>query len=104
MSKKADRVKCQTPVAHCTGSITPMAPALLGLKTHSSHEEAFDCYVAYLKKIGYRQIGAHEFVLFEDQPVLVVSKRSRYGARLRLGKEGSRHMSGGVRNSGLIVG
>lgn len=94
---------CQTPTGYCKGSKTIVAPAMAGRLSHASAEEAFRCYVAYLLSQGYKRVGSREFAPPDGGPVLVLTKKSRYGARLRGGKEG-RVMAGGPFNDGVIIG
>ncbi len=102
MSRR-NRWLCQTPPHLCRGSKTVIAPALAGRPSHASPEEAFRCYVAYLLSQGYKRAGSREFAPPDDGPVLVLTKKSRYGARLRAGKEG-RVMPGEPFNDGVIIG
>ena len=87
------RYRCGTPIAHCSGSKFLQADALKE-KSHSSRTESFNCYKNYLTKIeGYTQIGSREFRK-EGHPVRVLTKKIRFGARLRPGKEGRVMMEG----------
>lgn len=103
MSRKY-RVLCGTPLVHCQGSSYTTDQAL-PKKSHSSHLEAFKCYANYLMKVeGYTQIGPREFRK-DGHPVRVLTKKTRFGGRLRAGKEGSRYMPAGKRHTrGLIIG
>ena len=98
----SNRWVCQTPNEYCNGSSSVLAPALGNLRSHSSPEEAFKCYMGYLKSVrGYKQIGSRELAPPDGGPIEVLTKPSRYGARLRPGKEG-RFMAS-IRNSGIII-
>jgi hypothetical protein len=55
-------------------------------KLHSTHPEAFHCYTSFLLKTGHQQLGPREF-RHPQGGILVVTKRNRYGAKLRLGKK-----------------
>lgn len=98
------KILCGTPDAHCKGSryITTQS---LPKKAHPSRVEAFRCYARYLIKVlGYTQIGSREFAK-EGQPVRVLNKKSKFGALLRTGKEGSRYQPGGPGTKrGIIIG
>jgi hypothetical protein len=63
------------------------SPALSGIKSHATPEEAFACYRAWLLRQGYRQVGGREFLSPEDGVIVVLTRRSRFGAVLRGGKE-----------------
>lgn len=108
MSKKFVIV-CNTPKEYCTGS-SYITDQHIHPKAHGSRAEAFRCHARYLKKVeGYTQIGSREFRPNDGGPVLVMSKKSRYGSRLRRGKgesgrvEASRYMPGGTRTRGTIT-
>ena len=95
---------CQTPTSHCSGGTGVVIPSLHGLRLHQSPEDAFRCYARYLKHVrGYIQIGGREFSPPGGGPVEVLTRKSKYGARLRHGKEG-RWMPKGPRNSGIVRG
>lgn len=66
---------------------TPLAQPM---RLHSSPEEAFECKVAELINQGYTRIGGREFSK-NGGPILVITKRSRFGGMMRMGKsaEGS---------------
>ena len=101
------RYLCGVPEHKCLGSRT-MVNALLATdgqsrKTHSLSEDAFHCMVNHLLvDLGYTQIGPREFVRGADEPILVLAKPSRFGAKLRRGKKGQRTQP--VRGCGVIVG
>lgn len=97
------RFLCGTPEQYCSGKITRLTKGWKGShRTHSSHLEAFKCHVQYLKKEGFTQIGNREFVDPQDDSVLVLTKKSRFGGKLRRGKEGGRSMPS-VRTGGTII-
>ena len=93
------------PQEHCTGGRLITDQQLGTSRCHISHDTAFRCMVQYLLKQGFEQIGAREFRSPEGG-VRVLTKRSRYGARLKMGKEGTRFMPDerdtGLR--GVIIG
>ena len=95
---------CGVPQSRCTGGnvVTSEGLGKITKKAHSSPHEAFRCHARYLvKELGYVQIGSREFRL-GDGPILVLTKKSRFGAELRPGKLG-RWMPA-KRNSGAIIG
>ena len=98
-----NRWMCGVPEAHCNGAMTKVNARLRGAcKTHGSPEQAFECRAKYLVNVeGYEKIGAREFRR-EGEPVLVLTKKSRYGARLRTGKMNERVQP--RRGSGVIIG
>lgn len=80
---------CGVPKGQCLGSETPVCRGLgFSVKIHSSTKEAFACYSAWLRFLGYTQIGSREFSPPDGGPVLVLSKKSKFGAPLRRGKGG----------------
>ena len=98
------RVLCGVPAAHCNGGT-------LGVKngpgkTHASSGEAFDCHAAHLVAQGYVRVGGREFEK-DGGPIRVLNKRSKFGARVRWGKERTRVNYYRGRNgsaAGTIVG
>ena len=96
---------CGTPDNKCRGSLTQLASCQGHTKSHSSTDEAFRCYAAYLIGEGYTQVGSREFAAPNGGPVLVLTKKSRFGARLRKGKnvegKGSRFTT--QRTGGTII-
>jgi hypothetical protein len=100
--KTRKRRLCGLPAHECRGDAVTLTPGLPALKSHATPEEAFDCYRAWLRRQGYRQVGGREFEAPEGGRVVVLTKRSRFGARLRGGKEG-RHMPSDLLG-GVIVG
>lgn len=99
------RVLCGVPKDNCQGSSYTTGQQLETNRAHTSHVEAFKCYANYLvKHQGYTQIGSREFRK-DGHPVLVLTKKIRFGGRLRTGKEGSRYQPGGRgTKQGLIIG
>lgn len=101
---------CGVPKDKCAGTLSTVNAALGGnKKAHTSSEDAFACHRRFLVGEGYKQVGTRAFDPQNGGPVLIISKKSRFGARLRNGKEGTRNMSGvrakgnGARG-GVIVG
>jgi len=93
---------CPTPQKHCQGSISQASKGLReGKKIHGTHEQAFQCYATYLMNtLGHKRIGSREFQ--GPDGIEVLTKKSRFGMHLRLGK-GKRSMprsgSGGIISS-----
>jgi hypothetical protein len=100
--KSRKRRLCGVPVHECRGDAGGLSPGLSGLKSHATAEEAFECYRAWLLRQGYRQIGSREFVPPGIGGIVVLTRKSRFGALLRGGKEG-RHMPA-LFAGGAIVG
>ena len=101
------RVMCGTPKEHCNGSRLVTDQTFQSNKCHRSHEEAFRCHARYLVRVlGYTQIGSRDFQAPNGGPVRVLSKKIRFGSKLRLGKEGSRFMPEDreAGNRGTIIG
>lgn len=87
-------VLCGTPEKFCTGSGTGVSKGISGgsaikrHKLHSSGDDAFRCYKQFLiNQRGCVEVGSREFRLPEGG-VLVLTKKSRFGGRLRSGKTG----------------
>lgn len=104
------RVLCGVPEGDCHGSMAGASFAIGGFqvkarKMHSSHDEAFNCYIAWKQRLGYKRIGPREMEPKDGGPILVLTKRSRFGARLRLGKGGANVSSRFMprRGGGVIV-
>lgn len=74
---------CNTPKNECTGATNSNGGEH---KVHRTREEAYKCYVRYLKRLGYTQLKPTQFQSPEgvnDGRVLLVSKRSKYGLRMK---------------------
>jgi len=83
------KVLCGVPSEHCTGG-KYMTDQQLPKKAHPSHGQAFDCKVNYLTSIlGYTETeSSRTFAPPDGGHNEVLTKRTRFGARLRPGKEG----------------
>lgn len=98
---------CGVPSGLCSGSMARVNAALGSSKRlHSTPEEAFRCHQRYLVGQGFQQLGPREFLTPDG--VRVLTKPSRFGARVRNGKEGTRNMSnvkirGGGRRGGNVA-
>ena len=86
-----NKYTCGVPKEYCNGSVAPMFSSGIRknlYKAHSSPQEAFNCHARYLVKVlGYERVGSREFVK-GDEPVRVLTKKSKFGGRLRGGKSG----------------
>jgi len=80
------RYLCNVPHDKCFGAET-ILPKGLGkkLKVHATREQAFKCYCNYLIDQGYTKVGSREFTK-EGEAILVLNKKSKFGAECRLGK------------------
>lgn len=100
---------CGVPRDKCTGGQENLNAGLQGpRKVHPTSEAAFNCHKNFLISQGYTQVGSRDFSPPDGGPVRVLTKKSKFGARLRNGKEGTRNMSnvkikGGGRRSGQIL-
>lgn len=105
MSRKI-RVLCGVPKEHCTGGHLQTDQTFNTGKAHSGHSEAFACMARYLVFVlGYKRVGGREFAPSDGGPILVLTKKMRYGGLLVSGKEG-RFMPERRRvgNRGVIAG
>lgn len=96
---------CGVPAERCCGSICKSNKWVASQikKAHGSSQAAFDCMKNYLIKQGYTKIGSREFSPPDGGPVRVLTKKRRYGARMRQGKESGR-VRPVSRWGGVIVG
>jgi hypothetical protein len=94
---------CGVPPHECRGDAHTLAPGLSGgLKSHATPEQAFECHRAWLLRQGFRQVGSREFERPEQDGIVVLTRKRRFGALLRGGKEG-RSMPG-LFLGGTIIG
>jgi len=100
--KARKRRLCGLPAHECRGDSGGLSPGLPAVKSHATPQEAFECYRAWLLRQGYCQVGGREFQSPGGGRIVVLTKRSRFGALLRGGKEG-RHMPAQF-PGGAIVG
>ncbi len=104
MARTAPVFLCGVPSSLCIGGAVKGFNHSLVLppKAHGSAEEAFNCKAHSLIKQGYTRIAPREFRPSDGGPIKILTKPIRFGCRLRMGKEGTRHMprSGG----GVIIG
>ena len=93
---------CGTPKEHCIGSMCKTNHGLQdAVRAHGSPEAAFGCMKHYLLSQGYTTSGSRGFSAPNGGPTLVLTKKSRYGGRLRNGKEATRNQAD---RGGIIVG
>ena len=81
---------CQTPNEHCSAASAPVNNLYnkeKHRKLHSTTEEAFGCYEKYLLSQNFIKVGSREFKSPTDGTIHVLTKKSRYGAPFRYGKE-----------------
>jgi hypothetical protein len=100
------RILCGVPEEECTGGKFQTDQRLGTKKAHTSRKGAFDCRARWLRSQGYEQVGSREFKPPDGGPRLILSKKSKFGGFLRLGKEGrftpdNRRRGGSLR--GLII-
>ena len=81
---------CGTPGDKCQGSVASVSHSLRKqiTRTHGDRESAFVCYTRWLKAQGFTRIGAHDFASPNHGPVLMLGRKSQFGALLRPGKAG----------------
>ena len=94
------KVLCGVPEIHCTGGTLITDQRLDTTKAHGSHPEAYRCMRHYLLKVkGYTQDGSmvrgRDFRPPDGGPVLILTKQSRFGSRMRAGKGENRYMPDG---------
>lgn len=78
---------CGVPKGECTGSSTEANQGLgKYVMAHSTNEQAFKCYKNYLLRSGYKQVGARDFANPTDGRVLILNRKSKFGAPMRKGK------------------
>jgi len=85
---------CGVPAIYCNGSPVTTSFGIRGVtKAHNSTKEAFKCRARYLVKVlGYTKVGptgplgAREFCPPDGGPILVLTKKCRFGGELRRGK------------------
>jgi hypothetical protein len=97
-------VLCGVPTEYCTGS-KYTTDQNLPSKAHGDSEEAFRCMRHYLISQGYEPVGSRDFRPLDGGPIRILTKKSHYGSRLRLGKLGERFMpeSRDQGNRGVII-
>ena len=85
-----NKYTCGVPTINCNGTYVTFNHRLRGTtldKVHHFPEEAFNCHARYLVNIkGYQRVGNREFQKDKNSPIRVLTKKSRFGGRLRQGK------------------
>jgi hypothetical protein len=86
---------CGVDYALCKGYHTPTNAGLRSRanKVHNSPEEAFKCHALFLMSRGFTKISSREFKDPETGYIRVLTKQSRFGGKLRSGKERTRFMT-----------
>ncbi len=81
---------CGVNPSECSGAVLQTSAGLRGkiVKAHGSPLEAFRCKRRDLLRQGYKEVGMREFSPPDGGPILVLTKKSRFGAALRGGKRG----------------
>jgi hypothetical protein len=101
MTQRASVWACGVPPSDCSGGSGKLSCFITGkAKTHVTSEEAFACRKRFLQRRGFEQIGPREFRDVKAGGILILTKRSRFGCRLRPGKE-DRHQP--ISGSGFIA-
>ena len=74
-------------------------------KLHETPQGAYQCYARYLLAHGYKQIGRREFEPVEGGPILVLTKKSKFGGMMRRGKsdKAKNRVVAGGHHQGVIV-
>lgn len=90
MAKKVDVYICGVVDSLCTGSVKKVSNGIgKARKAHMSGKEAFRCKARSLLSQGYAQLDSRAFSPPDGVgPIVVLSRPSKYGCRLRPGKEG----------------
>lgn len=88
----AGGVYCGVPSEGCLGILFPSNARVRGhvRKFHRSSKSAFSCKRKYLLSQGYREGYSRRELISPSGSVLLLTKESKYGARFRRGKEGTR--------------
>lgn len=84
---------CGVPVEFCGGGLCKLNNGMRPMQAHQSSVEAFNCHKAFLLKKGYKVVDSRAFAPPDGGPIQVLTKRCRFGVRLRNGKEGTRNMA-----------
>lgn len=93
---------CGVPGDKCSGRMATLNGGLnaKGIREHTSTGDAFKCHRNYLLGKGYTQTGSRSFDPPGGGPGLILTKKCRFGARMRPGK-GGRHMPC-IRTGGVV--
>jgi hypothetical protein len=101
------KVLCGVDRDLCTGGILKASNGLAKdsikcSKVHNDPQSAFECMKQSLLRQGFKQVGTKEFL--DPRPggyIRVLTRPSRFGGTLRLGKEHTRWMPKG-RYGGIL--
>ncbi|MHA2264541.1 MAG: hypothetical protein ACXAEN_19270 [Candidatus Thorarchaeota archaeon] len=86
---------CGVPHVHCQGGHLNTDQSFDTKKAHGSREQAWKCYAHYLVSVlGYTQEEGNTFSK-PDHPRFMLGKKSKFGGKLRFGKEHTRWMPKG---------
>lgn len=89
MSRQA-RFLCGVPKDSCVGGFLSTDQKFSTNKCHATRVEAMQCMSRYLIQIGYVRLSSREFVNPQNGYIRMLSKRARFGGRLRSGKGGDK--------------
>lgn len=93
------KVLCGVPSEFCSGGNYVVSSGLgRSRKVHKDHEEAFKCHSNFLISQGFKKIGIKEFIDPKDNTIRILTRKSKFGGKLRKGKEGSRAMPSNTNN------
>ncbi len=83
---------CGVPRESCQGGLKQVNAFLRAMvfRVHSSPESAFACHKRYLVSRGFVPVGNRELLNPETGAIRVMTKKSRFGGRLRRGKSGEK--------------
>jgi hypothetical protein len=91
--RKPATYACGVPAEKCSGSLCKLNNGMRPMQAHQSSESAFNCHKEFLLKQGYTIVDSRAFAPPNGGPIQVLTKKSRFGVRLRNGKEGTRNMA-----------
>lgn len=77
---------CGVPGESCTGALLTVNKE--GRRMHATPQEAFACFKRHLTDRGYTPIGTREFAAPHTGEITLLSRPSKFGTPLRLGKRG----------------
>lgn len=82
---------CGVPDKECGGAHMKMQAKLSPLRLHGTREQAFKCYTNWLKRRGYVMVddNPREWINrdIDGDGIIMLPKKSRFGAEFRAGKE-----------------
>jgi hypothetical protein len=98
------RFMCGVPHENCGGSLGALSNGFKGkgYRLHNSAYEAFKCMGRYLVSQGFEKLSSRAFRNPDGSGIRVLTKQSRYGARMRPGK-GGRNMPSRPRTGGSCI-